>query len=380
MKRLALALTCLVPALALATPESSPVTSHVLLLSEGQDAHYRAMMPSSTDGLLQKLAADPAVMFYDGAGMPSAHQMLSAGRFMALSDFYNIAARPDLYGNSNRDFPWGRPAGIYRSPNARTFKFIRLPDGEALEWQIARVDGAFLNDGHCIEWFYPIGTRVGETLTVVAPDGRAKVFEVRMRVKVGNHVWQPAVYRPYPEAEDLIDTLKAEPAAEDVQQLLTALENPVGRKFTCSGAHPDRVSLAPRTAWEEKLPPLAYDKVDRLLACAFKDVGTRTWRTLNDGSDACAPTTDADYHIVSRGYEGAYYPVSREQCADCHRHALDDARSFDRNREWYGKMRGSDDVLSFHPFDPATISTNGIYRKLEFRPALVQAGLIRKKQ
>ena len=44
-----------------------------------------------------------------------------------------------------------------------------------------------------------------------------------------------------------------------------------------------------------------------------------------------------------------------ESCHKCHNTVQRSARMFTPDREWYGKVRGSDQIFSFHPVDPRSI-------------------------
>jgi hypothetical protein len=54
------------------------------------------------------------------------------------------------------------------------------------------------------------------------------------------------------------------------------------------------------------------------------------------------------------------------------------------NRDWYGFAAGGGpnggEIFSFHIFDPACISHNGIGQGVRFRSELLQAGLLRPRE
>ena len=54
-------------------------------------------------------------------------------------------------------------------------------------------------------------------------------------------------------------------------------------------------------------------------------------------------------------------------------------RFFDRSREWYGFVRGSqsEKILSFHPADPSCISANGANMRFVLNAKLLAAKIIR---
>jgi len=47
-------------------------------------------------------------------------------------------------------------------------------------------------------------------------------------------------------------------------------------------------------------------------------------------------------------------------------------------RDWYGRIRGSDGIFSFHPFAPESVSDNGIGRSVKMRSVLETSGVIAK--
>ena len=54
------------------------------------------------------------------------------------------------------------------------------------------------------------------------------------------------------------------------------------------------------------------------------------------------------------------------------------AQSFEFGRDWYGRVRGSDGIFSFHPFSHASISFNGIGQAVSMRPELLEANVLER--
>ncbi len=50
---------------------------------------------------------------------------------------------------------------------------------------------------------------------------------------------------------------------------------------------------------------------------------------------------------------------------------------FEMARDWYGRVRGADNIISFHIFEPSSISYNGQNARVTLRQMLVRAGLLR---
>jgi hypothetical protein len=63
---------------------------------------------------------------------------------------------------------------------------------------------------------------------------------------------------------------------------------------------------------------------------------------------------------------------------NCHDDTLKPARSFDAPRGWYGRVRGSDGIFSFHPIEPSSISRNGSPVQVRIRQSLVRAGMVER--
>ena len=65
---------------------------------------------------------------------------------------------------------------------------------------------------------------------------------------------------------------------------------------------------------------------------------------------------------------------------DIHAHLVPTSlwRAADAGRDWYGRIRGSDGIFSFHPFDPSCISYNGYEQQARLRDEFVEGGLIER--
>src|SRR5262249_30480471 len=93
-----------------------------------------------------------------------------------------------------------------------------------------------------------------------------------------------------------------------------------------------------------------------------------------------APTTRASFHVVPKDYEGTYVEVSSKSCMRCHDSVQKHTDDFQPFRDWYGRVRGSDNIFSFHIFDPASISYNGFSNagQISLRKELVDAGVLKR--
>jgi hypothetical protein len=91
-----------------------------------------------------------------------------------------------------------------------------------------------------------------------------------------------------------------------------------------------------------------------------------------------APTTKAGFHIVPSNYDAGFIAVDQQSCARCHSSVNRHVNDFDAARDWYGRVRGSDQIFSFHPFEPSSISYNGFASSPRMRSSLMRAGLLEK--
>jgi hypothetical protein len=135
-----------------------------------------------------------------------------------------------------------------------------------------------------------------------------------------------------------------------------------------------------REAAIDDLPPLEDKVVSQLLmSTTFQSAVGSAWRVDEKSGVPCyAPTTEDDFHIVPRHYRAAWMEATSQSCMDCHRDTLRLAAEFEEPRDWYGRVRGSDGIFSWHPFDPVSISHNGMARPVTMRKEFVEAGVVRQ--
>ena len=119
------------------------------------------------------------------------------------------------------------------------------------------------------------------------------------------------------------------------------------------------------------------DLIARLLTeKTFKSALGKIWRIDDHGVETCAPTTNASFHIVLAAYDGGFIDVDRVSCMRCHETVNHHVDRFNFGRDWYGRIRGSDGIFSFHPFASSSISYNGISRGVCLNHQLVNAGVV----
>ena len=187
---------------ALAPAQDEP---RLRLVSKKTHDLYLSFWPKSNDEFLNELKKQDLI-FYDDRAMPPAYQDFSGALQGVHSPSYNISAvRSEPFGNANREFPWGSPAGLHDSPNFKSFRFVAFPKGKAVLWWRERLAG----DGGrgTFVWQYPAGTTFGEMLLVTDPDGNDWTFELRTRTRTDKR-WNVNAFRPFPTQADLVKRVK----------------------------------------------------------------------------------------------------------------------------------------------------------------------------
>ncbi len=124
-------------------------------------------------------------------------------------------------------------------------------------------------------------------------------------------------------------------------------------------------------------PSLVSDLLDNTV---FTSARGKPWRGDIEPK-AWSPVGQEDYSIVPRNFAGCYVPVSNDSCMRCHA----DAGRFvpagpepqNQQTEARWNVRGSDQILSFHVFDPSSKlqDKNGI----KLNQKLLDAGLLAHK-
>jgi hypothetical protein len=110
----------------------------------------------------------------------------------------------------------------------------------------------------------------------------------------------------------------------------------------------------------------------------FQSAEGVTWRIGTNGVTTAAPSTDASFHIVPAKYDAGFIDVDSASCIRCHSTVNQNVDRFQGGRDWYGRIRGSDGIFSFHPFDPSSISYNGYPNSVRMRDEMIEAGLLER--
>lgn len=383
------------------------------LSSEALQKHRRSLMPQKTSPALKRILDKPLV-FYVESEMPPVFQHDSA----IYSTSNNISATAKQYatpgartpypkqffggyepfGNANREFPWGGPAGTQKVTEVKTLRFVDIPGNEKIKYwrDILPGDRNITVDGRSYvsyKWEFPEETTFGEVIFVSDSEGYDFVCEIRTRVKT-NGAWVANVYRPFPTKSDLMEALAALPIGMKNDQSVTNLRNhltnpPKMEVETIKNEHPTAIFEA--TAAVDNLPQLSEPVVKHLLTTTeFKSALDKEW-VVNDKQEAYAPSTNEDFHIVPKGYRGSHVAVNNKSCMRCHNTCLGKADEYQaylippsqpnsQVRDWYGRVRGSDAIFSFHPFALESINYKEGSRPypLYLRKEMVEAGILQE--
>lgn len=358
------------------------------LVSAERDRQLRRNLPRVDDPQIQALLDDPRLILYTEREMPRAYQAWDLGLDGVHLASYNISANgSEPHGNGNIEFPWGTPAGTHRAQHVRSLRFLWLPtddEGRTLPvvWYRKRLAGD-RSPGYA--WSFPKGAVLGEVLMIHAPDGYAYTFEMRLRIRELND-WAVDVFRPFPTALDLaerIKELRPEWAAEsDLVALIEHLEGDVALPRRMLASHHPAEQVFRSTMGVDELPPIEDEGLvaDLLTRTTFTSALGQMWRDGDRGTWTAAPTTRARFHVVPANYDAGFIEVDRHSCMRCHETVNQDVDRFQPARDWYGRIRGSDGIFSFHPFEPSSISGNGYSRPAAIRKSLIEGGLVARYQ
>lgn len=354
----------------------------VQLVSPAKEAVFRQAFPTVDNDEIHAILTSPDLVFYTEEEMPKAYQ--NANTFH--SPYYNISGEPDRFGNGNREFPWGIAGGTHTVRNIEVFRFVKFPrrPGGGF-WPMVYFnqqlpakhrDG---NSGSTWRWMYPDGTVFGELLGMREANGYTYPFELRLRIREGGN-WAVDCYRPFPTAADLVDRIQKEPNWQDTPSLSKLVQHLEGDFAFAKVRLRDRSGKGfDQTSYVDVLPPINDpDLVARLLVeTVWRSALAEDWRKAQNNQAVNAPTVNpgTGFHIVPEGYSAYAFAVDRVDCMQCHEHTNRAVSTFEFNRGWYGRIRGSDGILSFHPIARQSISGNGSRLVVQINPKLSQSGL-----
>lgn len=352
-------------------------------MSAEKDARLRKYFPEVADKELAAILKDPHLILYTEEEMPKAYQFWDGAFPGVHAVSYNISANnSEPHGNGNVEFPWGAPAGLHRAPRTFAFRFLRLPRDGA-DKPLPIVWHSHPNGGY--SWTFPVGTVFGEVLALQDGQGLGYTFEVRIRRREAGD-WFADAFRPFPEAKDLAERVKElAPDWKDkpaTAELVSHLEQPLALPEQYLADTQPQEAVFRQKMGVDSLPPVGDDKLTArlLLETPFKSAQGKVWRTSTGNGKVytAAPTTPASFHIVPQNYEGGFVDVDSASCMRCHDSTDKPVDRFDSRRDWYGRVRGSDGIFSFHPFEPSGISGNGYSSNTGMRERLLSGGILQR--
>lgn len=365
--------------------------AHGQLVSHSKAQRLRRYFPKVDDPNVQEILDNPQLLLYTEAEMPRAYQFWDGAFPGVHSAGYNISAGVEEQskgngggGNGNVEFPWSSAGGTHRCSGVYAVRFLQLPEQNGRRQPVVWYRANLRGDGASgYAWVFPSGTVFGEVLSMRGPTGMSYTFELRTRTKQDNR-WIPNVYRPFPTAESLAERIQElRPQWEsqpNIKRVVDHLLKPqpklkVSRLVDIS--HPGRRDFD-QTAAVDDLPPLGDDRLvaELLTKTVFRSAEGELWRTTSSRAATFAPTTQASFHVIPRNYDAGFIAVDQQSCSRCHSSVNRSVDEFDAGRDWYGRVRGSDQIFSFHPFEPSTISYNGYSSNPSMRSSLTRAGLL----
>ncbi len=243
----------------------------------------------------------------------------------------------DPHGHANGEFPWSSPAGLHESNNFKATRFVYLPGPITYStgWYKAVRGG---DRDFLYVWNYPTNTVFVEALTL-GYQGKDYLWQLRTRTKTRSG-WVGKVYSPFTSGEDVRTVVEVKGLLK--RRLVVRQDNKI---------------------------------IDRQME--LHEGGTvhpKVLQGLEFKRGQIPLTTKSSMSIVPKGYVGI-----PSQCSTCHRTVLQHAFDLEGRRDWYGRVRGSDETFSFHIFDPASISRNGMHVAPRLNQQLVKAGLLKRE-
>lgn len=307
-------------------------------------------------------------LFYTSREIP--HAQFSDSGNLRISN-QNVAANPDGMPSTDFDFPWKLPSGTTDDTPFYGVKVMFLPgNAKVLAFNTVvpttfaniveggrRVPRVQMDDGkpgtRVVDWVFPIDTVFFEILFF---KDRMVPFEVRSRTKITETKWKMNLYRPFTNRYELDAVFKGLPGKPNVE-----------RQFEFHDKT-HRNKLAFSTGWQHLEEVNGFetaDERDEAMNRVFRSALSREW-SPGVGS---IPITKDKFAIIPTDYWGGLILADQDSCMRCHQDAQSHVRSFDRNREWYGFVRGSktEKILSFRPI---RVGDNKLIPELE------RAGLV----
>lgn len=255
----------------------------------------------------------------------------------AHDPFYNISAvAGEPFGNGNMEYPWRDSLGVAHCPNVSVRFFRYFPAGKSVTVDTSRAT-----------WTFPNGTVFAEAF-MQKHDGKEYPWLLLTRTKRNGYWSDFRALAPVPSREEL----EAEVGKWKVRYLKIDMRN-----------HHSATVVESSNKKVEVLPDLEDDVVVRLLSRPFREI-PGYW------GDSFLPTSAKDFNLVPKDFTGGAVDLGDNSCMQCHETAGKHVDRFEPSRDWYGHIKGSDGIFSWHPFEASCISSNGfnvtpVYRESE---------------
>lgn len=341
-------------------------------------------LPAVADPVVNAALFDDQTMWYDEGslgyvyqdsfGSPKGLRMNRVGYDVGIRNTHpDIKLLTKYFEESRFRFPFGIFSGHHDS-GVYSLNFWNAPRDSSGVLPVR----FWMNNSH-YEWVFPNGTIVGEVLFLRAPDGEWLPFEIRARVRQPAE-WVSNVWRPYPTATELASAIKVKRPdwqSTDLKVLVNHLLDQSNLKLHVVDTGP-YAAIEPSFIGALDILPGTTDTAlikSLLKVPEFGNANGKSWKASGN-LKTFAASTNADFHIVPKGYEGGMLEVSNAACARCHQHVSRPLRDLDGRIRLYGEIWGEDQVFTWHPFeiDSAAFSTTEGNRTLNRR--MVSAGLV----
>jgi hypothetical protein len=326
---------------------------------------FKKIIPSVDNPALQAIMNSPDTMYYDKKSMvPGYQDSMGDPEGMRPNTIAKSAIDTAVRGGHNRlfkkkgqfHFPYGT-GGVDDSTNVSNINF----------WSPPKEDGKVLPVVYWItsysrwEWYFPIGTVIGEILFVEDESKEKSVFEIRTRTRTAKG-WDNDIYRPFSAATELASAIKSRRPNYTNNEHLSVLVNHLEDNTNLEqktlvnsrykGVDGNISSVTKIEGHIDTLPPFG-DKLlvkELLRTVVFKSVRDKEWK--RDGEKvAFAPNTKQTFGITANNYNGGLFEVSEQFCSQCHTDAGRSIDHFAPDLAAYGELWGEDETFSWHLFE-----------------------------
>ena len=381
------------------------------LMNPRKQAALVRMLPRLEDRQFDAVLHNRRMLWYTNAEIPAAFQHAIGNGYVDTTFhyvFHNFSGDDDERifdvdargmmggGNANQEFPWNvAPGGSHNAVGVNSYKGLLLPldaNGRMLPVVYFRQDlparggnerivrgGGVLPTGRINGmnrgwgWVFPVDSILVEVLTMRDSRKYDHPFAVRFRIREHN-AWGVEIFRPFATHDQLVKAMESLPgpnktrtaAIKSLRGYTTvSMERLIDRRHRKQITFDVTAGIAP-------LPEISEPDVLALIDRPFVSCLGAKWR-----GEAIAPSNrTGKFNIVPPNHFAAFAGNERESCMRCHETVNFHATAFEQPRGWYGRVRGSDGIFSFHPIELSSISADGTPRRVVIRSALLNAGIV----